>query len=194
MKSKWVKRLLLLGIVVLGVLADYFTKLIAVNHLKGEDPVPLIRGILRFSYVENPGAAWGMLANHRWVFMVFSALAIAVIAVYLIKRDPPLLLCVSLSLILSGGIGNMIDRTFRGAVVDFIEFHLFEFPVFNVADCLVVIGSGLLIVWLILDTVREKKKEKPSEDAGGEAEETDAAKEPTTEKQSAESADEGDEK
>lgn len=158
MKSKWVKRLLLLGIVVLGVLADYLTKLIAVNRLKGEDPVPLIRGILRFSYVENPGAAWGMLSDHRWVFMVFSALAIVVIAIYLIKRDPPILLCVSLSLILSGGIGNMIDRTFRGVVVDFIEFYLFSFPVFNVADCLVVIGSGLLIVWLILDTVRERKK------------------------------------
>ena len=158
MKSKWVKRLLLLGIVVLGVLADYLTKLIAVNRLKGEDPVPLIRGILRFSYVENPGAAWGMLSDHRWVFMVFSALAIVVIAIYLIKRDPPILLCVSLSLILSGGIGNMIDRTFRGVVVDFIEFYLFSFPIFNVADCLVVIGSGLLIVWLILDTVRERKK------------------------------------
>lgn len=165
MKSKWVKRLLLLGIVVLGVLADYFTKLIAVNRLKGEDPVPLIRGILRFSYVENPGAAWGMLSEHRWVFMVFSALAIVVIAVYLIRRDPPILLCVSLSLILSGGIGNMIDRTFRGVVVDFIEFYLFSFPVFNVADCLVVIGSGLLIVWLILDTVRERKKAKRNGEA-----------------------------
>lgn len=165
MKSKWVKRLLLLGIVVLGVLADYFTKLIAVNRLKGEDPVPLIRGILRFSYVENPGAAWGMLSEHRWVFMVFSALAIVVIAIYLIRRDPPILLCVSLSLILSGGIGNMIDRTFRGVVVDFIEFYLFSFPVFNVADCLVVIGSGLLIVWLILDTVRERKKAKQNGEA-----------------------------
>ena len=165
MKSKWVKRLLLLGIVVLGVLADYLTKLIAVNRLKGEDPVPLIRGILRFSYVENPGAAWGMLSEHRWVFMVFSALAIVVIAIYLIRRDPPTLLCVSLSLILSGGIGNMIDRTFRGVVVDFIEFYLFSFPVFNVADCLVVIGSGLLIVWLILDTVRERKKAKRNGEA-----------------------------
>ena len=167
MKSKWSKRLLSLGAVVLGVLADYFTKLIAVSRLKGEDPVPLIRGILRFSYVENPGAAWGMLANHRWVFMVFSVLAIAAIAAYLIRRDPPILLCVSLSLILSGGIGNMIDRTFRGSVVDFIEFYLFEFPVFNVADCLVVIGSGLLIVWLIVDTVREKKKAKQTGEVDG---------------------------
>ncbi len=167
MNSKWSKRLLSLGAVVLGVLADYFTKLIAVSRLKGEDPVPLIRGILRFSYVENPGAAWGMLANHRWVFMVFSVLAIAAIAVYLIRRDPPILLCVSLSLILSGGIGNMIDRTFRGSVVDFIEFYLFEFPVFNVADCLVVIGSGLLIVWLIVDTVREKKKAKQTGEVDG---------------------------
>ena len=167
MKTKWSKRLLSLGAVILGVLADALTKVLAVKHLKGEDPVPLIRGVLRFSYVENPGAAWGMLSDHRWVFMVFSAIAIAVIVAYLIRRDPPLSLYLSLSLILSGGIGNMIDRTFRGSVVDFIEFYLFEFPVFNVADCLVVIGSGLLIFWLISDTVRERKEKKNGEAGDG---------------------------
>ena len=165
MKSKWGKRLLSLGAVVLGILADYFTKLLAIARRKGENPVPFVRGVLRFSYVENPGAAWGMLANHRWVFMVFSALAIVAIVVYLVRRDPPLLLCISLSLILSGGVGNMIDRTFRGVVVDFIEFYLFPFPVFNVADCLVVVGAGLLILWLIRDTVREQKKKKENGEA-----------------------------
>lgn len=168
MKTKWGKRLLSLGVLVLGVLADALTKLLAVRRLKGEDPVPFIRGILRFSYVENPGAAWGILADHRWVFMLFSALAIAVIVIYLIRRDPPLSLFLALSLVLSGGIGNMIDRTFRGAVVDFIEFRLFEFPVFNVADCLVVVGAGLLVIWLIADTVRErKKKERDGKDSDG---------------------------
>ncbi|MBR4335558.1 MAG: signal peptidase II [Clostridia bacterium] len=174
MTSKWGKRLLSLGAVALGILADYLTKLLAVARLKGEDPVPFLRGVLRFSYVENPGAAWGMLANHRWVFMVFSAVAIAAIVVYLVRRDPPLLLCVSLSLILSGGIGNMIDRTFRGVVVDFIEFYLFPFPVFNVADCLVVVGAGLLILWLIRDTVREQKKKKEN----AKTEETDRGDQP----------------
>ena len=174
MSSKWGKRLLSLGAVILGVLIDFFTKRLATTYLKGEDPVPLWRGVLRFSYVENPGAAWGMLADHRWVFMLFSVLAIVVIVIYLVRRDPPLLLCLSLSLILSGGIGNMIDRSFRGAVVDFIEFYLFEFPVFNVADCLVVVGSGLLVVWLIRDTVRERKAKQ----ADGEAERTDRGGQP----------------
>ncbi len=155
--NKWFKRLLSLGAVIVGVLADYFTKLLAVSRLQGEDPVPLWRGVLRFSYVENRGAAWGMLENHRWVFMFFSALAIVVIVIYLIRRDPPLSLFLSLSLILSGGVGNMIDRTFRGYVVDFIEFYLFEFPVFNLADCFVVVGAGLLVIRLIADTVQEKK-------------------------------------
>ena len=167
MKTKWSKRLLSLGAVILGVLVDALTKLLAVKRLKGEDPVPLWRGVLRFTYVENPGAAWGIFSEHRWVFMVFSAVAIAVIVVYLIRRDPPLSLYLSLSLILSGGIGNMIDRTFRGVVVDFIEFYLFEFPVFNVADCLVVIGSGLLVFWLISDTVRERKEKKNGEAQDG---------------------------
>ena len=151
MKSKWYKRLLSLGAVVLGVLVDFLTKLLAISRLKGEDPVPLVRGVLRFSYVENPG---------RWVFMVFSVVAIVLIVIYLVRRDPPLTLFLSLSLILSGGIGNMIDRTFRGVVVDFIEFYLFPFPVFNVADCLVVVGAGLLVFWLIRDTVREQKEKK----------------------------------
>ena len=155
--NKWFKRLLSLGAVIVGVLADYFTKLLAVSRLQGEDPVPLWRGVLRFSYVENRGAAWGMLENHRWVFMLFSALAIVVIVIYLIRRDPPLSLFLSLSLILSGGIGNMIDRTFRGYVVDFIEFYLFEFPVFNLADCFVVVGAGLLVIRLLADAVQEKK-------------------------------------
>ena len=167
--NKWFKRLLSLGAVVLGVLADCLTKLLAVSRLKGEDPVPFVGGVLRFSYVENRGAAWGMLENHRWVFMLFSAVAIVVIVIYLIRRDPPLSLFLSLSLILSGGVGNMIDRTFRGYVVDFIEFYLFEFPVFNLADCFVVVGAGLLVIWLIADTARERKarnKENGNPDGG----------------------------
>ena len=92
MNSKWYKRLLSLGAVVLGVLVDFLTKLLAISRLKGEDPVPLVRGVLRFSYVENPGAAWGMLADHRWVFMVFSVIAIVLIVIYLVRRDPPLTL------------------------------------------------------------------------------------------------------
>jgi len=176
MNSKWYKRLLSLGAVVLGVLVDFLTKLLAISQLKGqEDSVPFVRGVLRFTYEENRGAAFGILANHRWVFMVFSVIAIVLIVIYLVRRDPPLTLFLSLSLILSGGIGNMIDRTFRGFVVDFIEFYLFSFPVFNVADCLVVVGAGLLVFWLIRDTVREQKKKKnaeseyvPVEDENGE--------------------------
>ena len=68
----------------------------------------------------------------------------------------------------------MIDRTFRGVVVDFIEFYLFPFPVFNVADCLVVVGAGLLILWLIRDTVREQKKKKEN----AKTEETDREDQP----------------
>ena len=126
MTSKWGKRLLSLGAVALGILADYLTKLLAVARLKGEDPVPFLRGVLRFSYVENPGAAWGMLANHRWVFMVFSAVAIAAIVVYLVRRDPPLLLCVSLSLILSFSLLYVSGAGFYFTV--FCLFSLLSHP------------------------------------------------------------------
>ena len=102
-----------------------------------------------------------MLSGHRWVFMVFSVLAIAGLLVYLWKAKPESrLLRLSLALIAGGGIGNMIDRTFYGYVVDFIDVTFVWDYVFNIADCAVCIGCGLMVLWFILSEIKDNKGKK----------------------------------
>ncbi len=139
------------AIVILSVLLDTFSKNLAIFALKdtGEIDFAAIPGIFHFTYHENRGAAFGMLSENRWVFMTISSIAIIAIAAYLFfnKENSSLLSC-SLSMILGGGIGNMIDRVFLGYVVDFINFKVINFPIFNLADTFVTIGAALMILYL----------------------------------------------
>ena len=150
--------ILCLIIMALTIIADQATKLLTLEFLT-DAPMKLIPEVLHLTYVENKGAAFGMLADHRWVFIVISTVAIAALVVYLfIKKPKDKLLCVSLALIAGGGIGNMIDRIFRGFVVDMIDVTCINFYVFNVADSAVCIGCGLLILYMILDEIRTKRE------------------------------------
>ncbi len=142
---------------VLTIALDQITKLLTLAYLT-DAPIKLIPNVLHLTYVENRGAAFGMLADRRWVFIVISVVAIAGLLVYLIVKKPQdKLLSISLALIAGGGIGNMIDRIFRGFVVDMIDVTCIDFYVFNVADSAVCIGCGLLILYMILDEVRTRK-------------------------------------
>lgn len=155
--SVWI----LFGIIVLSVGADQLTKWLAVILLKGNESFPLWKDVFHLTYVENRGAAFGMLENARWVFMVFSTVAILALLVYLIGWKPKSRwVQTSLALIVGGGIGNMVDRTLLGYVVDFLDFTLIDFAVFNVADSCVTVGAGILMVYLIADLVRDWKKAK----------------------------------
>lgn len=121
----------------------------------------LIPEVLHFTYVQNRGAGMGILADHRWVFMTVSCIAIAAIIGFIIwKRPSDKLLLLSLALIAGGGVGNMIDRVALGYVVDMINVECIDFYVFNVADSAVCIGCGVMILYMILDEVREYKKKK----------------------------------
>lgn len=143
------------------VFIDQLSKYLTVLYLKPVGTFPIIRDALHLTYVENRGAAFGMLANNRWVFMLVSSVAIVALSVYLIRKKPQSrLLSVSLSFIIGGGIGNMIDRVFLGYVVDMIDFRLINFAVFNVADSFVCIGAGLLMLYLILAMHRETMAER----------------------------------
>ena len=157
--------------IALGVIAlDQVSKILILNFLYGEQ-VDLIPGILRFTYVENRGMAFGLLADHRWVFMVFSVLGIALVGVYLYLYVKSRLGRVALSLIVGGGVGNMIDRVRLGFVVDFIDFCAFPNLwtwVFNIADAAVCIGAALFVLELIRETVRDVKAQRAAKAARAE--------------------------
>ena len=170
------------------VLLDQLSKWLVVEFLSRETPFVIIEGILRFKYSENRGAAFGSFDEQRWVFMIASIVGIIGMSIYLFKFSPKSkLACSALSMIIGGGIGNMIDRTFRTGeiyegekvVVDFIDFY--PFPdlwnaIFNVADSFVCVGAALLILWCIISTVQETKAEKLAK-----AQKTSEAAEPAAE-------------
>ncbi len=152
------------------VLVDFLTKLLVKTSMELGESFSVIPGLFNFTYVLNKGAAWGMLADKRWIFMSFSIIAILLLVFVLYKwNDTPKLPRIALSLVLGGGIGNMIDRIFNGskmfdgAVVDFIETAFMDFPVFNVADCAVCIGVALLVIYMIFIEGRSAKNEKSSD-------------------------------
>lgn len=139
------------GFAFLGVLLDQISKLLVLRYLPKEGVIKVIPYVFNFTYVENKGAAWGMLADHRWVFMVVSTIAIiALLFVLLYYARSSKMFCVCLCMILCGGVGNMIDRIALGYVVDFIQFGFWtDFPVFNVADSFITVGCVLTIVFVL---------------------------------------------
>jgi signal peptidase II len=170
-QTMWLWILIIFG----SIWLDQLTKWLAVTFLQGNPSVPIIPEALQLTYLENRGAAFGMLANNRWVFLIISTVGIlAVLGYMLIKRPTSKILCLALSFIVGGGIGNMIDRVLLGYVVDFIDFCLINFAIFNVADSFVCVGAGLLSLWVILDTIAEEKRlkaEKAAKEAAAKNEE-----------------------
>ena len=145
--------LLFCGILWFAVLVglDQLTKYLAVARLAGEKGVPVIPGVFELFYLENRGAAFGMLTNRQWFFAAV-ALVMVIAAVYVYLRLPEgrryhflRVICV---LIAAGAVGNMLDRLFRHYVVDFLYVSAIDFPVFNVADCYVCVGTGLALLAL----------------------------------------------
>lgn len=148
------------AIIVFGILVDQLTKFLAVSYLKPIPTKPILEGVLHLTYLENRGAAFGMLADHRWVFILLSTVALLALGFFLFGGlAENRFYSVSVALILSGGIGNMIDRLVLGYVVDFIDFRLINFAVFNGADSFVCVGAALLIFCLVKDLVKEVKKQ-----------------------------------
>lgn len=136
------------------VLLDQISKHFVCLHLKPIGSVPIIDGILNFTYVENRGAAFGILSDNRAVFMIFSVLIIVVLSFATVKfQGQSKLFDVCMGLIVGGGVGNMVDRAFLGYVIDFVDFCAFDFWkwVFNIADSAVVVGCILAIIFVIFD-------------------------------------------
>ena len=142
-------------IVVLGIIIDRLTKMWAVSALANGSDIVIIKEFFQLSYLENRGAAFGIFQNKLIFLGGFTALLIIAMIIALLKyRKTSKLLAISLAIIISGAIGNWIDRLYYNYVVDFISVHykgVYSFPVFNVADVLVCIGTFFLAIYIIKD-------------------------------------------
>ena len=149
----------------LVLVADQLTKnYIVANFTLGES-YPAIEGLFEFTYIHNKGGAWGMMNTHPWLLLSLAAIVSVICIMLLVKyKSQSKLMFWALTLVLSGGLGNIIDRVFREhhSVVDFIDVSFIEFPVFNVADCAVCIGAGLLVLFFVIDIIKTGKKDTKS--------------------------------
>ena len=149
------------------VAVDQGIKFWATMVLEPIGSMPLIPGIVELRYVLNKGAAFSMLSGKQGFLIAFTAVALLGILVYLLaKRPAKNLEYIAWLLVLSGGIGNLIDRAVNQYVVDYINLLFMDFAVFNFADILVCTGIGLLILDLLLDEIG-KKKAKTGDKASG---------------------------
>ncbi len=138
---------------------DQATKYFAKQYLYGKEAKQFIKGVAEFVYVENTGAAFSMLSSGRWFFIILTSVAIIACLIYIFKGNGQKNLWVfwSLGVIISGAIGNLIDRVFLGYVVDFINPTFVNFAVFNIADCAVTLGSVSFIGYLVFDMFKKEK-------------------------------------
>ena len=160
------------SIILGGIFIDQLSKFLVFKFMTIGQSIPLIKGFLHITYSTNPGMAFGMMGetDERWIFMVVSVLAILAFTAYLyLGHADNMLYAVSLAMVVSGGIGNMIDRVGLGfyvnsqgfgEVIDFIDFCGIWNAIFNGADSFVCVGAGLLILSLVIDIIKENKAER----------------------------------
>lgn len=166
------KKGLYLGVLAVLILfgADQITKYLARTYLAGTSGIELIPGVFELFYLENRGAAFGMMANRQWFFILIAVLMLAAASYIYVKIPADVhygalrAVCI---LIAAGAAGNMADRLIFHYVIDFLYVSLIDFPVFNIADCYVCVGAVLAVI-LIFTVYREdpfdfltgKKKEQ----------------------------------
>jgi signal peptidase II len=150
---------IILAIIGLDQLTKY---LVIINIEENIGKIPVIGGFFYLTHYKNEGAAWGIMEGWRVVLIPVTIIVSIVLAYYLVKSKNRLFK-ISLSMVLGGAVGNLIDRAFRsGGVVDFLDFHFgsYNFPTFNVADSFIVIGTILLSYYILFVVKDEKVLEK----------------------------------
>lgn len=137
---------------------DQWTKQLIMKYMERGESIPLIPDVFHLTSHRNMGAAFGILQNQRWLFIVITVAVVIGIIFSMIRigRKQPLV-SLALSMVLGGAIGNFIDRVSTGQVVDFLDFTLINFPIFNVADMAITIGVAILLLDALLEG---KKKER----------------------------------
>lgn len=146
-------------IIVATIILDQLSKYIVSNQMTLYQSTPVINNFFHITYVENPGAAFGILPYQTWFFLVITVLVVIVLGYYIftLKKDQ-LLLKIAFALQIGGAIGNFIDRFRTGYVIDFIDFKVWS-PVFNIADIAIVVGVGLFALEVVREFIKEKKAE-----------------------------------
>ena len=139
-------------IIILLIGIDQISKLLALNYLKDIRSIPIIQNVFHLTYVENRGAAFGMLQNKQIIFLIGASIVLIAIG-YLYGKIPHMSryfwLRFCAVLVCAGAIGNMIDRIRLNYVIDFFYFSLIDFPIFNVADCYVVVACVLFAILVL---------------------------------------------
>lgn len=154
------KLLLTILIAIFAIIIDQVVKNIVKNNLYGLSIIA-IKGFLNLTYVENTGGAFGIGSNSTIMFVVVNIIIITIITKFiLLKKDNiDTHILISLALILAGGIGNLIDRIFRGYVIDYIDINpIIKYPMFNIADICVVIGCIIIVISIIYNTLKKDNK------------------------------------
>ncbi len=171
-------------IIIFGVAFDQITKYTVAHYLPvdASPDLPVWDGVFSLRCISNDGAAFGMLDDKRWLFMTVSTVVIIGMLVFLFFKHKNISkpLGIALAMVVSGGIGNMIDRVLLGYVIDFIYFVPIDFPCFNVADSFVCIGAGLMFIAVLFfekDESKDAKKAVSAECLENEKEKPEPAKE-----------------
>lgn len=138
------------------VLIDQAVKWMVVKDMELYESIPIIEGWLHITSSRNRGAAFSMLQDQRWFFVLVTSI-VAIVLIYLIFKYQKThkFFAFSLALVLGGAIGNFIDRILSGAVVDFIDVRIINFAIFNIADSAISVGAVLLVIYLIFSKNEE---------------------------------------
>lgn len=140
------------------IVADYLAKQWMTVFLQPVTQIHLIPNVFSLYYHQNYGAAFGILQQKTgFLIVVTGVVLLALVVAILLKKIQGHLLLASFSLIIAGGFGNLIDRVRLGYVVDYLYFEPINFPIFNLADCCVVVGTGLLIIYILVIETKNKK-------------------------------------
>lgn len=147
---------------ILLIMFDQVSKLLITNYFEVGESLTIINNFFRFFYIKNTGAAFGFLMNSTFILILVTIILLIYLIIELKKNIDNKIVILSLSLIISGALGNLIDRVFRGYVVDFISFILFnkEMAIFNVADTFITIGVVILLIYIFKEGKHERSNNK----------------------------------
>ena len=138
-------------VIILGIVLDQIVKMAIVKNLILSEQKSVINGILSLTHLRNNGAAWSILEGQQWFFVLTTVIVLAVAIWFWLKNLSKNWYAIGLTLIISGALGNFIDRVRQGYVVDMFQLDFINFPIFNVADILLSIGFVVLFIGILIE-------------------------------------------